>query len=56
MKLALASMALTLLIVSLALNVGLISGVVRIASPEQHVEMAYSDSQRALMDALVKGE
>lgn len=45
---------LTLLAISLLLNVGLITGYIRIASPEKQQEMAYSDSQRALMSALVK--
>jgi hypothetical protein len=54
MKLTFLSVAFTLLIVSAALNVGLISGYVRIASPETHVQTAYTDAQRGLMDALVE--
>ncbi len=44
---------LTLLFISLSLNAGLITGYVRIGSPEKMQEMAYNDTQRALMDALV---
>jgi Na+-transporting NADH:ubiquinone oxidoreductase subunit NqrC len=53
MKYAIGTLA-TLFVISLILNVGLISGYVRIASPAQHQEMAYTDSQRALMAALVE--
>ncbi len=44
----------TLFIVSLIVNIGLVTGWVRIASPEQHQEMAYNDTQRELMQALVE--
>lgn len=53
MKLTIASVLFTLLIISLALNAGLVTGHVRIGSPEKMREMAYNDSQRALMDALI---
>ena len=43
-----------LLLVSVALNVGLISGYVRIGSPQSFEQMAYTDNQRALMSALVE--
>lgn len=53
MKLTIASVLFTLLIISLSLNAGLITGHVRIGSPEKMQEMAYNDNQRALMNALV---
>jgi len=53
MKLTIASVLFTLLIVSLGLNAGLISGNVKIGTKEQLQEVAYNDNQRALMDALV---
>lgn len=54
MKLTLLSTLFTLLTVSAALNVGLITGHIRIGSPEKLQEMAYTDSQRAMMAALVE--
>jgi len=54
MKPIITTVCVTMFIVSAVLNIGLVSGYVRIASPDQHKEMAYADSQRALMSALVE--
>lgn len=45
-----------LLLVSTIMNAGLISGWVRIGSPEEATQTAYIDSQRDLMTALIDKE
>lgn len=54
MKLTVISTLFTLLLISAALNAGLITGYVRIGSPEKFERMAVEDSQRALLTALVE--
>lgn len=44
----------TLFLVSAILNAGLIMGYIKVGSPEKLAEVAYNDTQRAMMSALVE--
>lgn len=44
----------TLLICSAVLNIGLVSGYIRVASPDSHAQVAYMDNQRELMTELME--
>lgn len=56
MRTAAITFCVTMFVVSAVLNIGLVCGYIRNASPDTLTQTAYLDSQRELMTALVEDE